>query len=149
MTTRDSQAAYFGGGGRFASIGGGAVAAGNEILFVVPANRRWRIVALVIGFTTDATVATRTVGVRLLEPGGAVAWRGPAINDQTASQALSYTASAAPSGGSSLNADEYIPLPPGLMAGPGWAIVTTTRLLQPGDQFTDNPRILVEEWADE
>ena len=131
--------------GRILSITGTDPDAGAEISEVVPARRRWRILAVRFTFVTDATVADRLVHLHIDDGVNTFA----DICVTTAHQAsVTKTYNFSNFGSTQLNPANclYIPLPP-LPLSPGFRIRTATDLIEAGDNF-GAPQLLVEEWAD-
>ena len=145
MVTRDSQAAYFGGGGQILRIVGPDPALGDEVSVLVPTDRRWRLVTLNLLLTTDATATDRQVGLILQNNAlGAVFTTGLA-GAQPASTVRNYAYGNRPFVGPVVTDLDQIPLPSPLILGPGFRILTLTTNLQAGDDFLA-PILLVEEW---
>ncbi|MBA7581719.1 hypothetical protein ES708_23630 [subsurface metagenome] len=131
--------------GRIRSITGTDPAAGAEISEVVPARRRWRILAVRFTLVTDDPVADRIVHL-IIDDGTAIFTDICVTTAHEASTTKTYNFSNF--GSTQLNpvACLYIPLPP-LPLSPGFRIRTATDLLEATDDFSA-PQLLVEEWID-
>ncbi len=131
--------------GQILSITGADPDAGAEISEVVPARRRWRILAVRFTFVTDATVANRLVHLHI-DDGTNTFVDICVTTAHEASATKTYNFSNF--GSTQLNPTNclYIPLPP-LPLSPGFRIRTATDLKEDGDNFSA-PQLLVEEWID-
>lgn len=118
---------------------------GTDIFLTVPDRRRWKLLSLNAVLTTDATVANRTVVLRLvLDPDTLIFI--PCTVNQPASQTFIYCF--AHFGSTQLDAASPFNIAfPQLHLTPGTAIRTTTTNMQDGDQFAA-PILYIEEWID-
>lgn len=133
------------GAGVLRSITGTTPAAGADINEVVPANRRWNLLALSANLATSAAVANRAA-FAVIDDGANRFEVGPAFTVQAASLNFGYAflngpINAAPIGG---NVPLALTLPIPLKS--GFRIKTSTNNLQAGDQWTA-PQYLVQEWG--
>jgi len=133
------------GPGIIRSITGTAPAAGAEINEVVPANRRWTLLAFRASLTTSATVANRVVGARLTD--GVNTYHLIHLGQNTAAGitiGVTFASGLAPffdTVGSAL-----ISLPAPSQHKAGFAIKTDTFAIQAGDQWSA-PQYEVLEWG--
>ncbi|MBA7569125.1 hypothetical protein ES708_10863 [subsurface metagenome] len=131
--------------GRIVSITGTDPAAGAEISEVVPARRRWRILAVRFTFVTLAEVADRIVHLHLDD--GTNSFTDICVTTvHTASTTKVYNF--ANFGSTQLAPVDclYIPLPPFPLL-EGYRIRTETENIA-GDDDLSAPQLLVEEWID-
>ena len=126
------------------SITGTDPAAGAEISETVPTGARWRLRALRVALTTDATVANRLTTLDI-DDGTTQIMRieGPAVIAASTTRGLNYGIGF-PSR-AQLNGNELVPLPSDVVLGAGFRIRTTTLNLQAGDNYAA-PQLLVEEF---
>lgn len=127
-------------------VSGSNPAAGAECSESVPTNSRWRLIAVYLNLTTDATVATRTINL-IIDNGTSIIWKGAAWGSQTASQSPTYSAAQALNPDSSSGSRQQS-LPSNNLLFAGYRIRTLTTNLQAGDDYAI-PRYLVEEWIEE
>jgi small ligand-binding sensory domain FIST len=129
--------------GTIRSITGTDPAAGAEVSETVPTGARWRLHALRVALTTDATVANRETSLTL-DDGTTIYAQMPAGEAQTASAAFTYTwAVGLIRGAPNQGGSRLIPIPP-LWLLAGHRIRTLTTNIQAGDNY-GAPQLLVEE----
>ncbi|GAH54475.1 unnamed protein product [marine sediment metagenome] len=124
---------------------------GEELVFTVPENARWRVRSLFAEFITDATEEDRGVGVAF--SGDPIHWTPihftPDVLAQPASLNINYHAAL----GGETRVGIVDPLrvtmklPDVTLIG-GDVVGTLTTNLQEGDRYS-NPRLWVEEWIEE
>lgn len=135
------------GPGVIRSILGTDPAVNTEILETVPANARWRLLAVTFSLVADVNVANREVNLTI-DDGAAVVARIASGTAQTAGQTRDYTFArnvqrGAPAAGQVINA----PLPDAMLMG-GYRIQTATTNRQVGDNY-GAPQLWVEEWIED
>ncbi len=146
MPTRDTRAAYFGGGGEIVVTTVTVPAAGAEIVQVVPVARRWRFITMRFRLVTDANVANREPQI-FFDEGGNIFLHSGTNAGQTASQGRDYTVSDSPILAGILTNARQIATPSDVLLGTGFRIITNTPGLQVGDQYSAI-FLLTEEWID-
>jgi hypothetical protein len=135
------------GPGVIRSITGTDPAAGAEISETVPTNARWRLLALRANLTTDATVATRVVSLRLA-PAATLTASIQAPNSQAASATYAYNyALESADRALVVTADIPVRLPQNALPG-GSTISTVTAGIVAGDNW-GAPGYTVEEWIED
>ncbi len=133
------------GRGNIRAIVGTDPAAGAEISESVPAQTRWRLIAIFAQLTTSITVATRTVSW-VLDDGVNTYWRAISFGTQGASLTQSYEAGTFGSSGIQGNTLSMEGLPYPCWMTSTFRIRTLTTNLQAGDNWGP-PTYLVEEWV--
>jgi len=133
------------GPGVIRSITGSTPAAGAEISEVVPANRRWTLLALRAALTTSATVANRFPGFTL-DDGTNVLYGVRTNAAQTATLVDSYYAAPGSQFYNDTQSSIIIPFPTPTQLKAGFRIRTATVGLQAGDQW-GAPQYEVLEWG--
>lgn len=134
------------GPGWIRSITGTDPAANVQISEVVPTGARWRLIGMRFNFTTDATVADRTVRVTPHDGANDLAILSM-VGVQAASLSNRYTLSAGVNG-EAVNANRgQIALGHNVILMAGWGISTSTNNMQAGDNYSA-PQLHVEEWLE-
>lgn len=134
------------GAGFIRSLTGTDPAANTEIQETVPANARWRLIAMTFALVTDATAANREVAVTI-DDGTTVLARAASGQNQAASLTRTYTAG--PIGSSPAFATSptgAIALAPVVLMD-GYRLNTVTTNRQAGDNY-GAPQLSVEEWIE-
>ena len=134
------------GRGVIRSITGTDPAAGAEWSETVPTNARWRLIAARASFVTDATVASRTVSLRI-DDGTTDVWLLPSHATQAASLTFPYSLAAIGQSGFASGNSIVIPMPPDVFMLPGWRVRSATGTIQAGDNW-GAPQLWVEEWIE-
>jgi hypothetical protein len=121
-------------------------AANTEVSETVPANGRWRVLAMRVSLVTDATVANREVSLQFDD--GTTAFFAAAANaNQAASLTRQYSVGTAGERGAAATAtDILIPAPSDVVLLAGHRVRTSTTNRQAGDNF-GAPTLLVQESA--
>lgn len=132
------------GQGNLRSITGTNPAAGAEISETVPANVRWRPVAIEAVFVASAAVANRRISLRL-DDGANEYYKVEASADVTAGQTRTFSMWATFGPSAANNVTFYLPLPGNLILPAGHRIRTVTSNLDVGDDWAA-PQMLIEEW---
>jgi hypothetical protein len=134
------------GPGALRSITNAAPGAGADFTVTVPANVRWRPIALFASLVTGVAVAARAV--RTVYDDGATIYAQMGSN-QTQAASLTFAYTTAPSNGLGLMSatDVLIPAPDWIVAPAGHRIRSSTLLIQAADQWSAQ-QLLVEEWYD-
>lgn len=135
------------GPGILRSITGTNPAAGAEIVEVVPTNARWLLRGFVATLTTSATVANRSVHLRVDDGVTGLFDSSPGFA-HVASIPRNYNFSARVSPTVGVDNEIYCSIPEDLRLFSGWRISTSTGLLQAGDDW-GAPQLLVEEWIED
>lgn len=134
------------GPGLIRSITGTDPAAGVEISETVPVGAKWKLIGFKYIFSTDATVASRYVALKIND----------GINDmlaigagqaQTASQIVSYSHAVSLPIFSGAFAQYISPLGQNLFLKANWKIKIIAISITAGDNFAA-PQLLVEEWIE-
>jgi len=135
------------GPGLLRSITGTDPAAGVEVIETVPTNARWRLRSLRAVLVTDATVATRTVGIRV-DDGATLVLNFPGVTTQAASLARAYNVAEYGFQPSAAGSDIFFYIPFLVSLPQAWRIFTNTTNRQAGDDW-GAPQMAVEEWIEE
>ncbi len=145
MPTRNSQAAYWGGGGQIVVVTVPDPAAGADWSTAVPADRRWRLRVIRFRIVTDANVAARAVNLDFDDAAGNELLRLGSQATQPAGIGRQYY-------WSDINLLQPIitngtqqSLPSNLVLAEGFTVSTFTGAIQVGDQISAI-RLWVEEW---
>ena len=110
--------------------------AGAELSIKPDGFAPWRILSLLFTFTTSAVVATRQIRLALSN-GSETTWKGRTTITQAATTALEYQAYPLAVQGATVDGLVSVALPPdGLWLPRGWALTTTTALIDAGDQYS-------------
>jgi hypothetical protein len=128
------QGRFVPGTGEYEVVTGADPAAGAEISVTVPAGFSWRLTAVSATLVTDATAATRRVGL-LLDDGATQLWAAQATDGQAASLTRGYSW---PNLGSYVVAQTTtigIPGPDGFFLRSGSRVRTATVNFQAGDNW--------------
>jgi hypothetical protein len=133
------------GQGTLRSITGTTPAAGAEINEVVPANRRWALIAIRAILTASATVANRFPSYNI-DDGVNTFWQVHTSVAQTAGQGVLYEGASGQTFFNDTQGSLVIPLPTPLPLKTSFRIRTITGGIQAGDQWTA-PQYLVQEWG--
>lgn len=134
------------GPGHLRSIVGTVPAAGADILEVVPANVRWRLVSLVAGLTTSAVPGARGVTF-FVQVGANVPFQMEAQVTQAPSTIVGYSVCPGIATSSAASLTQNISFPAGQSLVPGMSIKTVRRNGDVSDQWTA-PKYTVEEWIE-
>jgi hypothetical protein len=135
------------GPGAIRSITGTDPAAGAEISEPVPTNARWRPLALLATFVTDATAANRSPRLELTD-GTTTFFRGVGFDDQAASLTRRYSWALGGARVQANNGGEFQGTFPDVLLSAGFAIETVTANNVAGDDY-GAPQLVVEEWLEE
>jgi len=135
------------GPGVIRAIVGTNPAAGVEIVETVPTNARWRLLALLTNFVTDATVANRFAQL-LLDDGANIFFASDPPAAQTASLALNYAFGQGLARLASALATHTWGSPNGIHLPGGFRVRTATNGIVAGDNW-GAPTFLVEEWIED
>ncbi|HEY2938147.1 MAG TPA: hypothetical protein VGJ25_16205 [Gaiellaceae bacterium] len=121
-------------------------AAGAEVALTVEKGRAWIVYAIRIPFVTDATVATRVVGLRI-DDGNSVYFEAPSGAGQAASLTMAHVFSTAGFNGNEagVRSSGGLFVPCVLLR--GHRILTVTTNIQAGDNF-GRPVLYVDELMD-
>lgn len=119
---------------------------GNDWQINVPANTRWRVIAIKANFVASAVVANRFILLRFSGV-GQVLFDGPPNQAVTANGAVGLSATALPATPAPLTNVVMCPLPPGLVSLPAFFISSVTQNLDAGDKWSVLA-IFAEEWLD-
>jgi hypothetical protein len=130
------------GSGNILRIASADPAAGAEYTHSVPAGKIWRIISIVIPFTTAVAVANRRP-VLTIDDGANIVYRVPVAADIPASQAAFIVAAPYLPAYVAVN-NHLVPLPE-LILPAGYRIRTATTLIQGADDY-GVANLLVEEW---
>jgi hypothetical protein len=130
------------GSGNILSVASADPAAGAEYTHSVPAGKIWRIISLVLPFTTAVAVANRRP-VLTIDDGANIVYRAPVSADIPASQAAFIIA--APYAPSTVGVNNFLVPIPELILPAGYRIRTLTTLIQGADDY-GVARLMVEEW---
>lgn len=132
--------------GRPRTISGTDPAAGVELSETVPAGARWLLKTFNLALLADATVANRAV-IITIDDGTNIVWQVGTNINVTASQLAIYRLGVGLPFLTIGTTHYNLPIPAGLILGPGYRIRTITTNLQAGDNYTA-PVYHVEEFID-
>jgi hypothetical protein len=134
------------GPGTLRSITGSTPAAGAEINEVVPASRRWNLLAFSATLVTSVAVANRAPAI-LIDDGVTQLFASAGLVTQAASLTLRWNASPfVVTGGVQTTLGEQMMTPTPFPLKAGFRIRTSTTALQAADQWSA-PQYLVQEWG--
>lgn len=122
-------------------------AAGAEISFSVPADRRMRIRTLRFQLVTAIAVANRQVHI-VLDDSANVFYDHPALAVQVASTTVTYVAAPGVQALTTTDGVQVIPLPQDTMMFVSWRLRTVTTGIQAADDFGP-AEIVTEDWQEE
>jgi hypothetical protein len=131
--------------GMLRSITGTVPAVGADINEVVPAQRRWVLLAIRAQLTASAAVANREV-VWQIDDGANIFFKGITTLNQTAGQVIQYSGFNTAPTPAQVTGDTFLLLPLPLALKNSFRIKTQTTNLQVGDQWTA-PQYVVSEWG--
>lgn len=143
-----AHASNVGGRGYLEAVIGTDPAANVQIAEAVPANERWRVLAIHLQLVTDSTVADRTVTVIFKTADGDEITRDVSGTTQQASETMDYHLAIWETKPSDVDgADAYMTIPNDFWLGEGWTIETSVANWQTGDNWAA-PTIIVESYDD-
>ncbi len=131
--------------GRIRSITGDDPAASAEILVVVPARRRWRLLSVRFTLDTNAVAANRTVQL-IIDDGTNTLAQISATTPQVANTLQHYTYLNVSFSELIISLERFYLLPASILSS-GFRIKTYTTNFQSTDDLSA-PQLLVEEWID-
>lgn len=134
------------GPGALRTIVGTNPAAGAEVLETVPTGARWRLLAVRLVLTTDATVANRATALTLDDGANQFARFAPS-SVNTASTAVSHTFTSVGASFTSQGFTSPLLDPAAALLLAGYRIGTQTSNIQAADDYAA-PILLVEEWIE-
>lgn len=134
------------GPGVIRSVAGTNPAPGLEISETVPSGARWRLLALQVLFTADATVANRNPTV-VIDDGATILFTSDAAASIVASQQWRLVAACGLQRAPAVSTTFFWGLGATMILLAGWRLRTVTTGLQAGDDFAA-PQLLVEEWIE-
>lgn len=135
------------GAGLLRTITGTNPAAGAEISETVPTNTRWKLRSVIFALSTDATVASRQVKMRI-DDGASRLYEVVADQDQVASENRTYYVIPGMGYTPRAYADFFVGYPADVVLLQGFRLVTATANLKAADDF-GSPTMYIEEWIEE